>query len=255
MSTIETTRAMSSMTRIREETSSFMIQKTVRDHILTQGKPIAEDACTNYTNIRFTFEDDLNTSWVYKRSVSRGPSAFSIATSTKLTQSWSLLSGLSLSNISNIAVQCLPIYEHDLQNRKLYRFGEVGEGLISNPQFNPAGREPQPIFRRFFVPPTYTRHITSRRNFGAFRVKNPRPYRAFARYTLDLAEQLLSPAVIADLTQPDPASILFSAVSICYSDVSDCGPRSVKNSFTLHAPWLAYHIGEVSISLSNSIVY
>jgi len=68
------------------------------------------------------FEADLTKSRVYMRSISRGPRAFSIATSTQLTQSWSILSGVSLSAISNIAVQALPIYASDIGNSRLYDF-------------------------------------------------------------------------------------------------------------------------------------
>jgi hypothetical protein len=71
------------------------------------------------------FEEDLIKSWVYQRSFVRGPRTFSIATSTRLTQvtqSWSILSGLSLSNISNIAVQSLPVYAEDLKTNHLYSF-------------------------------------------------------------------------------------------------------------------------------------
>jgi hypothetical protein len=68
------------------------------------------------------FEADLTTSQVYMRSITRGPRAFSIATSTQLTQSWSVLSGISLSAISSIAVQALPIYASDIGNSEFYDF-------------------------------------------------------------------------------------------------------------------------------------
>jgi hypothetical protein len=72
--------------------------------------------------VRHPFEEDLNRSWVYQRAMVRGPQTFSIATSTKLTQSWSILSGLSLSAVSNLAVCALPVYKSDLQNSDLYPF-------------------------------------------------------------------------------------------------------------------------------------
>ena len=85
----------------------------------------------------FAFEEELSHSWVYKRSTVRADDgAFSTISSAGRTASWSMLSGLSLAdNISIIAVQALPIYEQDLSNSNLYRFGdftganiEVGNG-------------------------------------------------------------------------------------------------------------------------------
>ncbi len=76
----------------------------------------------------FAFEEDLSKSWVYQRSLIRGPRTFSIATSkrlTQITQSWSILSRISLSQISNIAVQSLPIFQDDLKDNHLYAFGDV----------------------------------------------------------------------------------------------------------------------------------
>jgi hypothetical protein len=73
----------------------------------------------------FAFEEELNHSWVYKRSAVRtDDGAFSVISSAGRTASWSMLSGLSLGdNISIIAVQALPIYENDLSNSNLYGFG------------------------------------------------------------------------------------------------------------------------------------
>jgi hypothetical protein len=83
----------------------------------------------------FAFEEELEHSWVYKRSSERGASgAFSVISSAGRTASWSMLSGLSLyDNISTIAVQALPIYEYDIDNSDMYQFGAFNEGqAISN---------------------------------------------------------------------------------------------------------------------------
>lgn len=73
----------------------------------------------------FIFEEELNSSWVYRR-VGRSPNIgnFSIVSSAGRTASWSMLSGLSLSDLSNIAVLALPIYAADLSNSSVYQFGE-----------------------------------------------------------------------------------------------------------------------------------
>jgi hypothetical protein len=74
----------------------------------------------------FILEEELSQSWVYKRSAVRTDDGeFSVMTSAGRTASWSMLSGLSLAdNLSVIAVHALPIYEHDLSNSDLYRFGD-----------------------------------------------------------------------------------------------------------------------------------
>jgi len=77
----------------------------------------------------FAFEEELENSWVYKRSIARDPGgAFSVISSAGRTASWSMLSGLSLSdNISIIAVQALPLYAFDISNSQFYQFGEFDE--------------------------------------------------------------------------------------------------------------------------------
>ena len=77
----------------------------------------------------FAFEEILENSWVYQRSDRKGDSrAFSVISSAGRTASWSMLSGLSLSdNISIIAVQALPVYAHDLSNAEVYQFGESND--------------------------------------------------------------------------------------------------------------------------------
>jgi hypothetical protein len=99
------------------------------------------------------FEEDLSNSWVYQRSFVRGPRTFSIATSTRLTQvtqSWSILSGLSLSNISNIAVQSLPVYAEDLKTNHLYSFEEDDASFKTKWQtyLEERGRSPSPPLRK-----------------------------------------------------------------------------------------------------------
>lgn len=80
----------------------------------------------------FAFEEELESSWVYKRSIYRDiDGAFSITSSAGRTASWSMLSGLSLAdNITSIAIQALPIYACDISNDELYQFGEFDEKLV-----------------------------------------------------------------------------------------------------------------------------
>ncbi|KAH7309930.1 Rho GTPase activation protein [Rhexocercosporidium sp. MPI-PUGE-AT-0058] len=80
----------------------------------------------------FAFEEVLQNSWVYQRSDRKGDrGAFSAISSAGRTASWSMLSGLSLSdNISIIAVQALPVYAHDLSNAEVYQFGEFNDSSV-----------------------------------------------------------------------------------------------------------------------------
>ncbi|KAE9363827.1 hypothetical protein N431DRAFT_521181 [Stipitochalara longipes BDJ] len=121
----------------------------------------------------FTFEEDLSKSWVYQRSLIRGPRTFSIASSkrlTQVTQSWSVLSGISLSQISNIAVQSLPIFQDDLKDNHLYDFGTVDHELRMNPDylsFLLSKKEPQnlrkrPATQNFYSEPSSSQPTASR---------------------------------------------------------------------------------------------
>jgi len=111
---------------------------------VTGQLPAAQPTFTGLENIQpapdnfqrnahgFAFEEELNHSWVYKRSAVRTDDGeFSAISSAGRTASWSMLSGLSLAdNISIIAVQALPIYEQDLSNSNLYSFGDfTGTGI------------------------------------------------------------------------------------------------------------------------------
>lgn len=121
MSIVETSIARSAITCRDDVSTSVLSQQTIR----VGANPASILDCTDgskYIPVRHAFEEDLRLSWVYQRAA-RDPRPLSFATSTQLTQSWSVFSGVSLSAISNIAVYALPIYESDLQNSILYRFG------------------------------------------------------------------------------------------------------------------------------------
>ncbi|MCJ1247822.1 hypothetical protein MMC30_005037 [Trapelia coarctata] len=72
----------------------------------------------------FAFEEELNQSWVYKRSLGDDDGSLSVISAAGRTASWSMLSGLSLSDISNLSVLALPIYAEDIVNRERYQFGD-----------------------------------------------------------------------------------------------------------------------------------
>lgn len=81
----------------------------------------------------FAFEDTLNTSRPYRNATGDSDDALSIVSSAGRTGSWSTVSGLSLSEISHIAILAIPIYPSDINNRDAYVFDmEVAmEGELS----------------------------------------------------------------------------------------------------------------------------
>jgi hypothetical protein len=71
----------------------------------------------------FTFEDDLKASRVYNRTQIYKEDV-SFTSSAVRTHAWSVFSGLSLAEISNISAIALPLYPNDVSNSNRYTFGE-----------------------------------------------------------------------------------------------------------------------------------
>jgi len=71
----------------------------------------------------FAFEEDLLASRVYRRPLF-SDSGESLVTSAARTTASSILSALSLTDISNISVLAVPIYAHEISNRARYIFGD-----------------------------------------------------------------------------------------------------------------------------------
>ncbi len=71
---------------------------------------------------RFAFQEDLESSRVYIRSSWKEDESFSINSQSLTTTVRSLMSDVSLEDISNISVVALPIYAEDLSNKQDYDF-------------------------------------------------------------------------------------------------------------------------------------
>ncbi|KAK2678577.1 PH-like domain superfamily [Fusarium oxysporum f. sp. vasinfectum] len=84
---------------------------------------------------KFDFEDDLESSRVYRRAV-RETMDFSFRSSIARSHNWSVFSGLSLGDISIMSVIALPVYQDDITNAEHYDFGE--EAALN-------GRTPGPV--------------------------------------------------------------------------------------------------------------
>jgi hypothetical protein len=69
--------------------------------------------------------EELLQSWVYKKTARKSHKRqFSVGTVDTRVASWPMISGVSLSQISNVAVVMLPICGPDISNSSLYEWGE-----------------------------------------------------------------------------------------------------------------------------------
>jgi len=71
---------------------------------------------------QYSFETDLDTSRVYKRTQSYEPDT-SFTSSAVRTHAWSLFSGLSLSQVSRVSAIALPVYSNHVFNSEWFNFG------------------------------------------------------------------------------------------------------------------------------------
>jgi hypothetical protein len=113
--------------KLAQRLSSF--EKTVARAVDTQTQTdnarLSAIGSIKRNQFGFLFEEELNGTWVYQRAARKMDGSSSIISSAGRTASWSMLTGLSLSDISNIAVLALPIYAEEISNRELYQFGEI----------------------------------------------------------------------------------------------------------------------------------
>lgn len=113
----------STITRLLEETS--IINVTVEDEdiaaITTASRRIKTSSPTANLAILFRseFEDDLEASRVYRRN-QRNTCNCSFVSSAARTNTWSIFSGLSLADVSNISVIALPLCQEDVSNYSNY---------------------------------------------------------------------------------------------------------------------------------------
>ncbi|KAI1349788.1 Rho GTPase activation protein [Xylaria sp. FL0043] len=84
--------------------------------------PTIPDSMWRHCSHESTFEKLLVNSRAYRKAPHFSSDAFSAISSARLTGSWSMLSGLSLSEISHIGILAIPIYESDLSNKEAYDF-------------------------------------------------------------------------------------------------------------------------------------
>ena len=118
---------LSSHEKLAQRLASFEMTVAPAIDALAQGdnaRLLATDSIKR-NQFGFVFEEELNGSWVYQRAARQMDGSSSIISSAGRTASWSMLTGLSLSDISNLAVLALPVYAEDISNKELYQFGQV----------------------------------------------------------------------------------------------------------------------------------
>ena len=96
-----------------------------------------ESAHVQRPSFGFTFDQDLHNSRPYTRALKRN-SVWSTNSSTVHTTGWSCLSGLSLTDVSEISVIGLPISPDELWNGYHYIFTDCDGGDVSDKTRAPA---------------------------------------------------------------------------------------------------------------------
>ena len=133
----------------RDSITSGLIENdamTTRSEIQEASK---HQMITETKTFTFTFESALQNSRVYTRNTLRHlKSSFSLPSSTAPSLTWSFLSGLSLTDVTNVSVLSLPLSAKDLWNLNYY----VESG------FDSASRESGTII------PYFSRHVYSESN-------------------------------------------------------------------------------------------
>ena len=88
-----------------------------------KGPRLGQKAPPQRNALGFAFEEELLSSSVYKRPLF-SQSGASLITSSTRTTSASILSSLSISDVSNISILAVPIYANEISNSQRYAFGD-----------------------------------------------------------------------------------------------------------------------------------
>ncbi|EKJ68345.1 hypothetical protein FPSE_11353 [Fusarium pseudograminearum CS3096] len=108
---------------IRTKSNSILTLPGRHDQSDLPYTPLSSTNTDDSNLFKFDFEDDLESSRVYRRT-KRDTVDFSFCSSILRSNSWSVFSGLSLSDISCLSVIALPVYSDDIINAHHYNFGE-----------------------------------------------------------------------------------------------------------------------------------
>ena len=130
---LESNQEMSARLRDMDERATVALpapQTPVKDDAsttssMTAGPPreTAAQPDVHRNQFGFAFEEDLLASRVYRKPL-YSRSGASLVSSAARTTSSSVLSGLSLTEVSNISILAVPIYAHEIKNSERYTFGD-----------------------------------------------------------------------------------------------------------------------------------
>lgn len=98
----------------------------------------------------FTFDQDLQRTRVYSRTARLPDCTFSLSSSAVRSVGWSMLSGLSVSDISNISVLALPISIDELYNGR--HFGANHDLKLDQPEEEQPSITRKPCYHLTFKP-------------------------------------------------------------------------------------------------------
>ncbi|KAI8665695.1 Rho-GAP domain-containing protein [Fusarium sp. Ph1] len=119
---------------------------SIRD--VDEGKTLGPITATNKqpewqrNSYGFAFEEILMSSRAYRVVANDNSDAFSVISAAGRTASWSMLSGLSLSEVSHVGIQAIPIYASDITNKENYDFSPSAPHFIQieSPQPSSPGK-------------------------------------------------------------------------------------------------------------------
>jgi hypothetical protein len=105
---------------VGDRSSIISSRTTNSDHTIRPGDSnISNTTLASNTSFQHAFEELLNKSWVYRRNQNREED-MSMRSSVLRLSAWSVLSDMSLANISIIAVISLPVQIQELSNGDWY---------------------------------------------------------------------------------------------------------------------------------------
>jgi hypothetical protein len=141
--------------------SEAMIQEPDVGDSLNEGPSQLQQSAIQRNPRAFVFEELLMKSRVYRNMAWDSNDAFSILSSAGRTGTWSMLSGLSLSQMSNIAILALPVYATDLGNKERYDFNSITEEPTVPTGSSAEDSPPQPPRSRTRIFSSWRKRLTA----------------------------------------------------------------------------------------------
>ncbi|KAI0144646.1 Rho GTPase activation protein [Xylariaceae sp. FL1272] len=166
----------------------------------------------------FAFEELLLSSRAYRNASRDNTDAFSIISSAGRTGSWSMLSGLSLSETSHIGILAIPIYETDIANKEAYDFNPPAvEPVAVIVQTEPASRVSKNSRREWLK--GLVRGDTQRQRQSENAQTEPEPLQPKRVFGAPLAESIQYANVAISLTNSQGETFVWGYIPIVVAKV------------------------------------